>query len=142
MQTPCTFRAAPSAYALLCGLCSIPALLWIVYFIRTGRFEIDFFLAVLALPLAWAIWLAAFRLRIDTSGIAYRCLFKGERRLEYSRIEAVREGLRAPVTRTALGISLRLTDGNTVLINLKPFPRAAIDAVCSIPCLGRSDLNR
>jgi len=136
MNTSRTFRAAPSSYAILCGLCGIPAILWLVYFIKSGKFEIDFFLAVIAIPLSFAIWLSAFRLRIDATGISYRSLFKGERRLAYSQITAVRKRVVAPVSRRPLGLGLELVGGHIVLLNLKPFPWAATEAILAIPALG------
>jgi hypothetical protein len=134
-----TFRAAPSSYAILCGLFGIPAILWIAYFIRSGRFEPDFFLATFALPSMWAIWLAGFRLRIDATGITYRTLFGAPRRAEYSEIVSVDPYAVAPVSRRPLGIAVNLKDGRRILINAKPFSREALIAIRSLPHSGSNN---
>jgi hypothetical protein len=130
------FRATSSSYAILCGLTGIPAILWLVYFVRSGRFEADFFIAVWALPALWAIWLAAFRLRIDATGLSYRSLFGGNRRAEYSQILSIGPYAVAPVSQVPLGIAVNLRGGGRILINAKPFSREALAAVRSLPHLG------
>jgi hypothetical protein len=117
----------------------IPAMLWLVYFIRSGRFELAFFIAAWALPAFWAIWLAGFRLSIDATGISYRSLFGGNLRAEYSQIVSVDPYAVAPVSKVPLGIAVNLLGGGRILINAKPFSREALSTIRSLSHLGSNN---
>jgi hypothetical protein len=79
-----TFRASTSAYLILCGLTGIPFGLCIFAWIRFGQLDLEFVVATLVLPSAFAVWLSAFLLKLDASGITYRTLFGGSRRVEFA----------------------------------------------------------
>lgn len=119
-----TFRAVLSAYLMLGGSTSIPALIWVYGLVRGVKFDPGFAVAVSIMPLAFVAWLAAFRLSISEDAISYRSLFGGVRSVKVSEIKWIRmgHGDSGPM----LGIELRLHDGTGFTINAKPFSREAI----------------
>jgi hypothetical protein len=121
-----TFRAVLSAYLMLGGSTSVPALIW-VYSLACGvKFDPEFAVAVSIMPLSFVAWLAAFRLCISEETISYRSLFGGVRSAKVSEIKWIRMGHAAGDSGAPLGIELRLHDGTGFTINAKPFSREAI----------------
>jgi hypothetical protein len=120
-----TFRAVLSAYVMLGGLLSVPALIWFFGLLRGLAFDIEFAVAVLAAPLAFSVWLAAFRLEISEETITYRSLFGGVRTAMVADIESIGAARTAPVSKSPLQLEVRLRDGTAFAVNVKPFPREA-----------------
>src|SRR5262245_3908513 len=120
-----TFRAAPSAYVVLVGLLSVPAFIWIFGLLSGLPFDIEFAVAVLAAPLAFSAWLAAFRLEISEEAITYRSLFGGVRMVTVADIQSIGAARTAPGSKSPLQLEVRLRNGTAFTVNVKPFPREA-----------------
>ena len=131
-----TFRAATSAYLILCGLSGIPLGLCILAWVRTGKLDLEFLVATLILPSAFAVWLSAFLLKFDASGITYRTLFGGSRRVEFAQLASPESISLSFGSKVPLGFILHLTDGTNLRLNLKPFPRDAVNAVSEMAGAG------
>jgi hypothetical protein len=126
-----TFRAAPSAYVVLVGLLSVPAFIWIFGLLRGLAFDIELAAAVFAAPLAFSAWLAAFRLEISEEAIRYRSLLGGMWTAPVADIESIGAARMAPVSKSPLQLEVRLRDGRTFALNVKPFPREAMTMLLS-----------
>jgi hypothetical protein len=75
-------------------------------------------------------------LKLDGSGLTYRTLFGGSRRVEWAQLarpERVSLGSRSKVP---AGFVLHLTDGTNLRLNLKPFTREAVNTVCQVAGAG------
>jgi hypothetical protein len=127
-----TFRASTSAYLILCGLTGIPFFFCILAWIRFGRLDLEFFVATLILPISFAVWLSAFLLRLDASGITYRTLFGGSRRVAFAQLASPEAVLLSSRSKIPLGFVLHLTDGTNLRLNLKPFTREAVTTVSEV----------
>lgn len=130
MNAPRTFRTSPGSYVALCGVLSVPLLIWGSVALSRGRLDLTALLVSSALPATAAIWLAYFRLRIDDSGIEYRDLFRKSFTVAYSEVDS----LKSRTILTAHGFArewvLHLHDGRRFRINLKPFPRETYGLLC------------
>lgn len=136
MASPRTYRATGSSYLILCGLFGIPALLVGAILLRGMELEPTFIAGALAFPAFWAAWLWAFRLRFDATGFSYRSLFRGTRWIPYTDVKGIASSNRAPASGASIGIRVALVDGSSVVLNMKPFSRSAMDAVLALPQLG------
>jgi len=130
MSAPRTFRTSPGSYAALCGVLSVPLVIWGWVAVSRGRLDLAALLLSGALPATAAVWLAYFRLRIDDSGIEYRDLLGRNFRIAYSEVDS----LKARTLSTGRGFAhewvLHLHDGRRLRINLKPFPRETYGLLC------------
>jgi hypothetical protein len=127
-----TYRSAPSAYVVLVGLVSVPALIWIYGLLNGITFDVGFGLAVLALPVSFWGWLAAFRLDISDDTIAYRSLFGGVRNAKVSDIESISPSRAPRPSRSPLQFRVQLRDKTGFIVNMKPFPKAAASMLLSV----------
>jgi hypothetical protein len=121
-----TFRATPSSYLILVGLLSVPTILWVVARFWRRQLNLEALAVTLALPLAFAIWLASFRLIISDNRITYRSLFGGVESASFDEIESIGAARVAPVSSAPLGVKVKLREGNGFVINTKPFPIEAV----------------
>jgi len=130
MSPPQTFRASPGSYAALCGVLSVPIVIWGWVALSRGRPDLTALLLSSALPATAAVWLAYFRLRIGDSGIEYRDLFGMSFSVAYSEVDS----LKSRTIFTGHGFAhqwvLHLHDGRRLRINLKPFPRQTHGLLC------------
>jgi hypothetical protein len=129
MTGPRTFRTSPGSYAALCGVLSVPFFIWVWSAFSRGTVDPRALLISASLPVAAAVWLAWYRLRIDDSGIEYRDL----RRSFYVRYPEVASLKAEWISGGRFGsvhrFTLHLHDGRELPINLKPFPRDAYKAL-------------
>ena len=127
-------RASPRAYAWLLGLTSIPLMLAVLLVIRRSSDAIEFVAWSALLPAFWAVWLAAFRIDVDGSGLSYRRPFFRRTSLRWSEIASVEVkrglwkrsvGVAAPFAR----IVVTAVDAKqTIVINPRPFSFQDLDA--------------
>ena len=83
------------------------------------------FASLLAAPLAFSVWLAAFRLEISEQMITYRSLFGGVRKAPLADLESIGVSRTVPTSKLPLQLEVRLRDGTAFAVNVKPFPRQA-----------------
>jgi hypothetical protein len=122
-----TFRASPSAYAVLCGPWLLIATLWAYVSIQTGRVQYAPIALCLMAAALFAIWLAAFRLVLAGETFAYRSLFLGTQQAQYSDVSEVSVS-QLRISRLPLRARLQLRTGGVVLINWKVFPAEAVES--------------
>jgi Bacterial PH domain len=126
-----TFRAAPSAYLIVVGLLSIPAIVWIFAMVWRRQLQIDALAVAVLLPLLFAAWLGSFRLVISEYGVSYRSLFGGNKTARYDEVQSIDTPRIARITGAPLGVRLRLRNGTEIAINAKPFSTEAIRVLLS-----------
>jgi hypothetical protein len=122
---PQIFRAASSAYVALCGPWLLIATLWAYVSIHNGRVHYAPIAMCLTAAALFGIWLAAFRLVLAAETFAYRSLFLGTRRVQYSDVSGVSVS-QLPMSRLPIRASVRLRTGAAVPINWKVFPAHAV----------------
>lgn len=124
-----SFRAAPRAYAVLCGPWLALALLWGYASLKRGEVQLTAILVCLLPALLFAFWLRGFALELHTDSFLYRSRFGGMKAALYRDIADLVASAAAPVTGNPLRGKLRLSSGATVSINWKVFPREALIAL-------------
>jgi len=130
MSAPRTFRTSPGSYAALCGVLSLPLVIWGWVAFSRGQLDLPALLLSAALPAIAAIWLAYFRLRLDDSGIEYRALFGRNFSVAYSEVDFLKSRTLSVGRGFAHEWVLHLHDGRTLRVNLKPFPRETYGLLC------------
>jgi hypothetical protein len=134
MKTACSkvaqqsFRAAPGAYAVLCGPWLALALLWGYVSLKRGEIQLTAVLLCLLPALLFAFWLRGFALELHTDSFLYRSRFGRMRAGLYRDIASLRVSTTSPVTGNPLRGTLRLGSGATISINWRVFPREALNA--------------
>ena len=130
MGDPRIFRTSSGSYAALCGVLSMPLVIWCWVAFSSGRADPKVLLISLVLPSLAAMWLAYFRLRLDDIGLQYRDLFGTSFKVAYSEIAFLKS--RAVSYGRGFGHEwiLHLRDGRRLRLNLKPFPREVYGLLC------------
>ncbi len=129
MSSQHSFRAAPTAYAVLCGPWLALALLWGYVSLKRGEVQLTAVLVCLLPALMFAFWLCGFALELHTDSFLYRSRFGRMRAGLYRDIAGLMVSTASPVTGNPLRGNLRLSSGATVSINWKVFPREALNAL-------------
>jgi hypothetical protein len=129
MSSQRLFRAAPRAYAVLCGPWLMLALLWGYASLKRGEVQLTAVLVCLLPALLFAFWLRGFVLELHSDSFLYRSRFRGMRAGLYRDIAGLLVSTASPVTGNPLRGKLRLSSGATVSINWKVFPREALNAL-------------
>jgi len=130
MSAPRTFRTSPGSYAALCGVLSVPLVLWVWAALLRNRFDFTALVVSLALPAVAAIWLGWFRLRIDDSGLEYRALLGRSFNIAFSEIAFLKSRVVSYGRGFGYEWMLHLHDGRQLRLNLKPFPREVYGVLC------------
>ena len=130
MSGPRTFRTSPGSYAALCGVLSVPLVIWSGVALSHGTLDLAALLLSSGLPATAAIWLAYFRLRIDDSGIEYRDLLGRSFSVAYSEVDSLKSRTISAGRGFVHEWVLQLHDGRRLRINLKPFPRETYWLLC------------
>lgn len=119
MSETADFRASVNAYLVLSGPFAVLAVL-------SARAAMwDAFTICVAVALAFAVWLAWFRLLVGRESFTYRSPFHRPRTVPYNSVTGVNITARGPASRAALGVALQVSDGSRVLVNFKVLPRQA-----------------
>jgi len=130
MSAPRTFRTSPGSYAALCGVLSVPLVLWVWAALARSRFDFTALAVSLALPAVAGIWLGWFRLQIDDSGLEYRDLFGRNFKASFSEIAFLKSRVISFGRGSGYEWMLHLHDGRRLRLNLKPFPREVYGLLC------------
>ncbi len=110
---------------MLCGPFILLAVLWIVASLRFGVVHWSPLSICLGVVLAWFMWLSAFRLDIADHEFSYASLFTPRRSVPYASVTNINVGRQGLASWNTLSISLVLSDGSHIPMNLKVFPREA-----------------
>ena len=129
MSAQQSFRASPSAYAVLCGPWFALAILWGYASLSSGKLQMTAILVCLLPALLFAFWLRGFALELHTESFLYRSRFRKTHAALYRDIAQLTVSAAAPVTGNPLRGSLRLNSGVSFSINWKVLPREAHDAL-------------
>ena len=129
MSAQQSFRAAPSAYAVLCGPWLALALFWGYASLKRGEVQLTAVLVCLLPALLFAFWLRGFALELHTDSFLYRSRFRRMRVGLYRDLAGLMVSTASPATGNRLRGNLRLSSGKTVSINWKVLPRKALNAL-------------
>ena len=129
MSAQRSFRASPSAYAVLCGPWFALAMLWVYASLTSGTVQVIVVLVCLLPALLFAFWLRGFALELHTDSFLYRSRFRKTHAALYRDIAELAVSAAAPLTGNPLRGYLKLNSGDSFSINWKVFPREAHDAL-------------
>jgi hypothetical protein len=90
------------------------------------------------LAAAIATWLAWFRLEMSADGFSSRTPFGRARHVLFSEVTGVQVSAKGPASGAALGVIVKLTDGSSMRVNFKVFPKRAGDLLMGRFRLGAS----
>jgi len=94
--------------------------------IRNGRPDAEVLVFTMALPIAFAIWLAAIRLDISENQIAYRSLFGRARTVCRADVLSIGASAFSPTSGEPISVNVRLKGGGGFEINARPLSREAV----------------
>ena len=120
------YRAVPSAYAILCGLTSIPAFVWCYAFVQGRPIQLQPILMVLFVVGVIAFWLSRFRLTIKNSSISYSSLFQGNVSIPRTDIQSIGFVIAKSPTSPLVTAEVKRKDGTSITINVKVFSKEAV----------------
>lgn len=133
LEDAMTLRAVPRAYISLVGVMSIPLMLSLILVIKrlfvsadlSNVFPFVFYSALI--PSFWVMWLASFRIDVDSTSVSYRRPFFRRTTLRWPEVASVevKEVLRkraATVASPFAAIFITARDGKrSIVINTRPF---------------------